>query len=441
MANNGQKSLSEVFKELERNKDKQVKKYIEQRKAYEEQSFIFHIKHRTKLYNLKLIFIALMLLTIISLFFSNYIFAIEIEENTEERKQIGTFEENKEKSDIYQIISKNISVTYQKEIVDKEEEIEFEVEYMDNKDLPKDETNIIQEGINGSKLVTYVNSYENNQIIDEKVINEMVLQESQKQIIEVGSSEVLKQYNIHIGDILYVSQDIELRKEASEEAESLITIPAYYDVKTIEVVKKYWLKVSYDGKEGYILSTYLTSETLTPEITEMCRKKKILDKVSFDMALNEPSGLQESDFERILSNQSRDVNNVFKDNYKAFYDVEEKYNINGVFVAAIAMHESDWAKSRIAMDKKNLFGFGAYDATPYESALTFETYAEGIDKVALWLSKNYINVPGTVLKNGEIANGSYFNGPTVSGVNTKYATDTNWANRVFSIMEDIYSNL
>ena len=159
------------------------------------------------------------------------------------------------------------------------------------------------------------------------------------------------------------------------------------------------------------------------------------------MQLNKPSGLLESDFEKVFLDNSSDTNDIFKENYKSFYEIESKYNINGVFVAAIAIHESNWGRSNIASNKKNLFGYGAYDATPYESAVTFDTYAEGIDTVARWLALNYLNESGTVLPNGETATGRYYNGATVKGVNTRYATDKNWSNRVFSLMKDIYNSI
>ena len=350
MANpNEQKSLSEVFRELERNREKQVQMYQENQKAKIESSFIFHIKHRTKKDNILLILIVLTILFVFSLFSRNYIFAVSINESP--KNVIGTFEKNDEPKDIYAILSRNMSNTEQKEIVDQEEDIEFEVEYIENKDMPEGETIDVQEGILGKKVVTYVNSYENDNMIEQNSIGERIIQEAQNQIIEVGTSKVLKQYNIHIGDNLYVSEDTELKKSTNVDSDKWLIIPKFYDVKTLEIIDEAWLKVSYNNKNtGYILTDYLTSETLTPGIAEYSRKAKILNKVDFNMALNEPSGLTLDDYKKILSTQERDTNNVFKDNYKAFYDVEQKYGINGVFVASIAIHESGWGKSTIAMD-------------------------------------------------------------------------------------------
>lgn len=404
---NNQKSLSEVFKELERNKESQVNTYKNNQKEKQETSFMFHVKHRTKKDNVLLVLIVLIILFIFSLFSRNYIFAVNIDDSP--KNAIGTFEKNEDPKDVYEIISRNISNKEQKEIFDQEESIDFETEYFLNKDVPDGETKILQEGILGNKIVTYVRSYENNTMLEQNSIGERILLEPQKQIIEVGTSKVLKLYNIHIGDNLYLAEDIGLKKDPDLNSEDLLIVPKYYDVKALEVIDELWIKVSYNNENtGYIKTDYLTSETLTPGIDEICRKAKILNKVDINMELNEPSGLILSDYEKILSNQPNDTNDVFKNNYKAFYDAEQKYGINGIFLTSIAIHESGWGKSSIASNKRNLFGFGAYDSSPFESAITFEEYSEGVDEVASWLISNYLNPVGTVLKTGEVASRKIF---------------------------------
>ena len=445
--NQNEKSLSEVFKELEQSKNKQVEQYKQKQKVLREikeiekkKSFVFQVKHRTKKDNLKLIVIVLVICLSISTFSSNYIFAKDLETEPE-KTPIGTFEENNDVTDVYEIVSENISTTYQKEVLDIEEEIAFVTEYVDNKDLPKGEEVVEQEGIIGHQIVTYVRSYENDEMVDQVAIGYNITEPPTTKIVQVGTSDVLANYNIHIGDYLYATKDLELKKEANDESDTLITVPNKYDVMTIEVIEENWMKVSFSEQEGYIKVQDLTSETLTPGSSENCRKQKLLDSVNEEMQLNKPSGLLESDFEKVFLDNSSDTNDIFKENYKSFYEIESKYNINGVFVAAIAIHESNWGRSNIASNKKNLFGYGSYDATPYESAVTFDTYAEGIDTVARWLALNYLNESGTVLPNGETATGRYYNGATVKGVNTRYATDKNWSNRVFSLMKDIYNSI
>lgn len=159
--------------------------------------------------------------------------------------------------------------------------------------------------------------------------------------------------------------------------------------------------------------------------------------LSFDMALNKPSGFTIEEFEKVLTD-SKDVNKIFQDNAKYFYYIEDEYSINGIFVAAIGIHESGWGTSRIAKDKYNLFGYGAYDANPYNGAYSFEDYSESIDLIARVLVKHYLNPSGTSIYDGEKATGKYYNGNNLSGVNKKYATDNNWAKSVYKYMQYLY---
>ena len=73
----------------------------------------------------------------------------------------------------------------------------------------------------------------------------------------------------------------------------------------------------------------------------------------------------------------------------------------------MAIHESAWGTSQIANDKKNLFGYGSYDATPYESSYEFTDYKDGIELVAKVMVKYYINPVGTKIYDNEKALATY----------------------------------
>jgi len=164
------------------------------------------------------------------------------------------------------------------------------------------------------------------------------------------------------------------------------------------------------------------------------------NSLSFEMALNKPSGFSLEQFKIALSD-SKDVNKVFEQNAEYFYYIEEQYNINGIFVASIGIHESAWGTSRIAKNKYNLFGYGAYDSNPYNGAYSFSSYSESIDLLARVLVKYYLNPKGTLIYDGQVASGKYYNGSTISAVNKKYATDKNWANCVYKFMEYLYNKI
>lgn len=107
-----------------------------------------------------------------------------------------------------------------------------------------------------------------------------------------------------------------------------------------------------------------------------------------------------------------------------FVQAEEKYGVNAWFLTGLAIHESGYGTSAIANDKNNLFGYQAYDNTPYESARSFASVGEGIDTVAANLARAYLSEDGT-----------YFNGYGLEDINKRYATDKNWANAVKAHMQ------
>lgn len=368
---------------------------------------------------------------------SNYIFATSKEE---EKVPIGTFEENENPIDLMGYISTNISEVTKKEVVTESVIIEREVEYIENNQMPKDEQKTIEEGKDGNKEITYIRSYENENLIDEKIISENILEEPSKAVIEVGTSEFLADKKVHIGDIIYTIEQTELFELADSNSNKLCNVYQYIDLK-LEEVSGDFCKIIVDGIEGYVRQSAVTSSNINPEIVEKNRIKRISLSLKFDMEINKPSGLSKEDFIKVLSGNIKDTNKIFGDNAGLFYEIEQKYNINGIFLASIGIHESNWGNSTIAKDKKNLFGYGAYDSSPYTSSVTFESYEYGIELVAKVLSKYYINEPGKDIYDGEKAVGSYYNGPTISGVNVRYASDQNWSNRVYSIMRELYEKL
>lgn len=366
---------------------------------------------------------------------SNYIFA----KTDEERTAIGKFEANEEKLNLMNTISENISSFTKKEIINKEVDIEFETKYVETNLLPKDEQKVVQEGVLGKLEQTIIQTYENKNLVSEEIINELTTLEPTEKIIEVGTSEFLQKNKVHIGDVMYTIQEIEIYGK-EDKSEVLGYIYPYINVSIISE-ENGMAKVAVDGTEGFVKSEYITSEAVTPGIAEKCRIQRLVLNVTPEMKLNTASGLTKEDFKKVLSGNAEDTNKIFENNAELFYEIEQKYNVNGIFVAAIGIHESDWGRSNIANQKKNLFGYGAYDSSAYDSSYTFESYEYGIDMVAKVMAKYYLNPEGIEVCEGEYSNGVYYNGPTISGVNTRYASDVNWATRVYEIMVSLYKKL
>ena len=162
--------------------------------------------------------------------------------------------------------------------------------------------------------------------------------------------------------------------------------------------------------------------------------------LSRDIELNKPSGFSAEQFKKALTD-SKDTNKIFQNNSEYFYYIEDEYNINGMFVAAIGIHESAWGTSRLAKNKYNLFGYGAYDSNPYNGAYSFSSYSESIDLIARVLVKYYLNPSGTKIYDGQVASGKYYSGNTITAVNKRYATDTNWGNSLYKYMQYLYDKI
>ncbi|WP_286316171.1 G5 domain-containing protein, partial [Romboutsia ilealis] len=356
-------------------------------------------------------------------------------------QEISEYELNRHRLNIQSIISENADMDRVKEQVTEEREIEFMTEYNNNPTLPKGEEIIEQEGTPGKENVTAVKTYESGNFVEEIILSKEKLVEPISKIVNIGTSEFLAKHKVHIGDIMYLVTTDNLKETPDISSNDVAEVKNYLDVKLLELPSEEWCKVSFDNIEGYIKTSNLTSSYTMPNIIEKNRIQRILIKINLDMELNRTSGLTLNDYKKIFTNLPNDKNKIFQDNYTAFYNAEKKYNINGIFLASIAIHESGWGTSQIAMDKKNLFGYGSYDATPYESSFEFENYVEGIETVAKSLVKYYLNPSGTKIYDGETAAAWYYNGPTLKGVNTRYASDPEWHEKVYNYMETLYNRL
>ena len=368
-------------------------------------------------------------------FFRNKIFATN---NYEKEEPRVAFEKNQNAVDIIEILLENTNSN--KKMVNEKRDVVFTTEYEENPNLPKDEEQVKQEGKNGKIQVTALQEYQNEEMLNEEILETITIEEVVKQIIYVGTSEFMKKYNVHIDDNMYLLEAEDLKAEPKDESSTLVNIPRYLNV-TLKEAGEEWIKVSYRGQEGYLKTTNITSETVTPLITEKNRVASLKSNLNIDIDLTSKSGLTLSDYKTILSNISLDKNKIFEQNAENFYKAEQKYKVNGIFIAAIGIHESGWGTSKIALEKGNLFGYMAYDSDPYNSASTFENYENGINTVAEALATRYLYVNGTQITDELTARGTYFNGTTIQSVNTRYASDQGWYEKVFGYMQYLYNRL
>ena len=352
---------------------------------------------------------------------------------------------NANKINIDEIINTNTGNGQAIQITQKEEVLEYLTEYRTNNTLPKGVSYVVQEGRQGTQNITIKSTYKDGELLSEEQIGASVIKASYNKIIEIGGSSYSSNYKIKTGDTVYVTSDeLGLMEADSEESRRITTLKRNDNLKILKITQN-WYQVSYQNMTGWVkneCTTYINSEEKNEvkgkESTKT--KQELNSNLSFNMALNKPSGLTLEQFKKIL-NDSKDKNKIFANNAEYFYYIEKQYNINGVFVAAVGIHESAWGTSKIALQKNNLFGYGAYDSNPYNGAYNFSNYSESIDLISRVFVKYYINPKGTSIYGGEKAVGTYYNGSNLSGINKKYASDSNWANAVYSHMKYLYNKL
>ncbi|WP_413307053.1 Ig-like domain-containing protein [Bacillus sp. 1P10SD] len=112
-----------------------------------------------------------------------------------------------------------------------------------------------------------------------------------------------------------------------------------------------------------------------------------------------------------------------KDYAQSFIDAQNKYGVNAQYLVAHAIWETGWGGSNLKTYKHNLYGYSAYDSCPFTCGYYFPTGGDSINFEGYIVRRDYLN-----------ENGAYYNGPTLKGMNVRYASDPNWANGIANLM-------
>lgn len=386
---------------------------------------------------------------ILLIFGVRFVYSVEKVPINENLENTNTLKINKYPLNIDEILYNNSKDILEEELVLEEIDLEYSTVYKENEDLPTGTIHIIQMGNSGKQEVITRKRYKNDELYNEEIIANNIKRASINKIVEIGTGRGKNNYKIKEADTLYVTPTaLRIMDIPSNDGEMICTLVQGDEVYIEEIIDDNWCYITSGQGIGYILIEGLSNiNTLRDEnglynynIDEYT-KVELLQKLSIDMDVSIPSGLSIEQFRKILQYNEKDINNVFTENADYFYYAEQEYGINGVFLAAIAIHESGYGTSKIAMDKNNLFGYMAYDNSAYASAKTFNSYSEGIDLVARVLIKYYLNSKGSIIYGGEVADGRYYSGKTIKSVNKFYATDTNWSSGVYSHMKALYEAL
>ena len=105
---------------------------------------------------------------------------------------------------------------------------------------------------------------------------------------------------------------------------------------------------------------------------------------------------------------------------EVFVEVEEKYSINSLFMVGIVANESAWLKSGRVLNQNNVTGYAVYSDS--SKGRDFNSIEECILETARLLNEEYVNKEG-----------KHYNGLSVSDINKKYSSATDWDSIVISI--------
>lgn len=403
-----------------------------------------------KYVNFKIIavFTVILFFSLIYFFITNFNFfemntveAVYSENSAEEVKK------NVNPLNIDEILKTNSGSNIKEEMTYEEIDLEYTTQYINNDELPTGTMHVTQVGIDGKQEVITIKKYNNDELISEQIVGNSIIKASINKTVEIGTGRGRNNYKLKKGDIVYSTpSSLPVYMEENLGSEKIISIAKGTEVKTIEVFKNGWSYIFADGRYGYVLSETLSNiNPLKIDEIEISKdeysKQELLGKLSKDMDVGTPSGLSLEQFRNVLQNNPKDVNGIFSSNSDYFYYAEQSYGVNGLFLAAVAIHESGWGTSSIAKNKNNLFGYMAYDSNPYSSSANFASVSEGIDLLARVFMKYYLKPNGTKIYGGNVAEGKYYSGSTVFAVNKHYATDSNWGNSVYNIMKKLYESI
>ena len=129
--------------------------------------------------------------------------------------------------------------------------------------------------------------------------------------------------------------------------------------------------------------------------------------------LSRPSGLSAGDFEALMPEAFQGYGGIF-------YDSEQNYGINGIFLLAVIRLESGNGESWLSQNSNNVAGNKGEDGY-----LSFDVLSEGIVYAASNLGENYLR-----------EDGKFYSGGTLEDIARVYCPGGNWASQVKNLMAE-----
>lgn len=121
-------------------------------------------------------------------------------------------------------------------------------------------------------------------------------------------------------------------------------------------------------------------------------------------------------------------NSSFIGKGREFLEVSKETDLDPRYLVAHAALESAWGTSRIAKDKNNYYGIGAYNHDPYNSAKTFASSKDGILEGAKWIKNNYTE------QGQDTLNKMQFGKKTYCTLDDSKTPDITWIEKIVAII-------
>jgi hypothetical protein len=112
---------------------------------------------------------------------------------------------------------------------------------------------------------------------------------------------------------------------------------------------------------------------------------------------------------------------------EAVITAANKYTINATYIVSHAILETGWGTSRIYKEKNNLFGWSAFDSSPFSSATGFPTREACIDFVMGRVDALYLSPTGKYYRQAPCVGNKLF------GMNVEYAAEADWGANIARI--------
>jgi beta-N-acetylglucosaminidase len=110
-----------------------------------------------------------------------------------------------------------------------------------------------------------------------------------------------------------------------------------------------------------------------------------------------------------------------------FISAQNRFGANSLLVFGVAVNESGWGRSNIAINRNNLFGHAAYDYDPGTNATSYATVGSSINSHAdRYVSASYSRPGGNNYYGSHLGNKG-------SGMNVRYASDPYWGEKAAQI--------